>query len=194
MQSMMGPNGENACATPETFGPDPNFRTVKVPDTKAYGIDIDGQDSRAKGKPAPGTCAHNDLVGMNGEHGVDNQFFRVVGCSNSYQSTGSIQLAGRSRCDGRLGHPGSRSTESTTFAMTTASKSVFRECRSHRAQPESRALAERHLRGRSGSSFPGQDARPHQRRRADDRSGDCALHKITNSIYLERPLNDARCR
>ena len=25
---------------------------------------------------------------MNGERGIDNQFFRVVGCSNSYQSTG----------------------------------------------------------------------------------------------------------
>ena len=88
MQSMMGPNGENPCSKPEKFGPDPNFRTVKIPDAKAYGIDIDGQDSRAKGKPAPGTCAHNDLVGMNGERGIDNQFFRVVGCSNSYQSTG----------------------------------------------------------------------------------------------------------
>ena len=69
-------SGPNACSTPETFRPDPNFRTVKIPDIKAYGIDMDGRNSRAKGKPAPGTCAHNDLVGMNGERGIDNQFFR----------------------------------------------------------------------------------------------------------------------
>ena len=25
---------------------------------------------------------------MNGERGIDNQFYRLVGCSNSYQSTG----------------------------------------------------------------------------------------------------------
>src|SRR4030095_915336 len=36
----------------------------------------------------PGTCAHNDLVGMNGEHGIDNQFYRLVGCDKAYQSTG----------------------------------------------------------------------------------------------------------
>ena len=61
MASMMGPNGQNPCSMPEKFGPDPNFRTVKVPDAKVFGIDMDGRDSRAKGKPAPGTCAHNDL-------------------------------------------------------------------------------------------------------------------------------------
>ena len=86
--SLHGPNGQDVCLNPEVAGPDPGFRTVKVPETKAYGIDLDGRDSRAKGKPAPGTCAHDDLSGMNGEHGIDNQFYRLVGCSNSYQSTG----------------------------------------------------------------------------------------------------------
>jgi len=85
---FMGPDGKNVCLNPEDFKPDPNYRTVEVADAKAYGIDLDGQASRASGKPAPGTCAHNDLLGMNGERGIDNQFFRAVGCSNSFQSTG----------------------------------------------------------------------------------------------------------
>ena len=88
IRNMMDPNRPDPCRTPEAAGPDPGFHTAKVPATKAYGIDLDGRDSRAKGKPAPGTCAHDDLVGMNGGHGIDNQFYRLVGCSNSYQSTG----------------------------------------------------------------------------------------------------------
>ena len=88
MARFMGPSGKNACLNPEAFEPDPGFRTVDGADAKAYGIDLDGEHSRSAGKPARGTCAHNDLVGLNGERGIDNQFFRVVGCSNSFQSTG----------------------------------------------------------------------------------------------------------
>jgi hypothetical protein len=80
-------NGQNMCANPEAFPADPNWRTVDVPNIPAYGIDLDGQDSRIKGKPAPGTCPHEDFRGFNGERGIDNQFFRVVGCSRSYQPT-----------------------------------------------------------------------------------------------------------
>lgn len=82
------PNGQNTCMNPEAAAPDPNWRTVDAPNVPAYGIDLDGQDSHAKGKPAPGTCAHDDFHGFNGERGIDNQFFRVVGCSRSYQPTG----------------------------------------------------------------------------------------------------------
>jgi hypothetical protein len=82
------PNGQNTCMNPEAAAPDPNWRTVDAPNVPAYGIDLDGQDSHAKGKPAPGTCAHDDFRGFNGERGIDNQFFRVVGCSRSYQPTG----------------------------------------------------------------------------------------------------------
>jgi len=33
-------------------------------------------------------CPHDDFRGMNGERGIDNQFFRLVGCSKAFQSTG----------------------------------------------------------------------------------------------------------
>jgi hypothetical protein len=84
----VAPNGQNLCTNPEAGKPDPSWRTVTVPNIPAYGIDLDGQDSRAKGRVAPNTCAHDDFRGFNGEKGIDNQFFRVVGCTRSYQSTG----------------------------------------------------------------------------------------------------------
>jgi hypothetical protein len=86
--AFRGPGRQNYCQNPELGQPDPNWRTVSGKDVPADGIDLDGQDSRAKGRAATGTCAHEDFRGLKGEHGVDNQFFRVVGCSKSFQSTG----------------------------------------------------------------------------------------------------------
>jgi hypothetical protein len=53
------------------------------------GIDLDGQVSRAKGRAAPGTCPHEDFPTFDGRQGIDNQFFRAVGCMPSFQPGGS---------------------------------------------------------------------------------------------------------
>jgi hypothetical protein len=82
------PNGQNLCMNPEAGPPDPHFRTVTGKNVPAEGIDLDGQDSHANGKAAPGLCPHEDFRGLNGERGIDNQFFRLVGCSKAFQSTG----------------------------------------------------------------------------------------------------------
>lgn len=76
---------DSACANPEAFGPDPNFRTVKVRDAKAIGIDLDGRDSRLQ-NTSSGACPHDDLMGMNSERGIDNQFYRLVGCLHGYHA------------------------------------------------------------------------------------------------------------
>jgi hypothetical protein len=95
LQSLKAMFARRICENPEKAGPDPDFRTVEGPKVPAYGIDLDGQDSRASGKPAPGTCAHDDFVGFDGEHGIDNQFYRAVGCTPHFQpSQGGGQLSG----------------------------------------------------------------------------------------------------
>ncbi len=83
-----GPGGEDLCQHPEAGKPDPYFHTVEQANIPAFGIDIDGVASSTGAAPAPNTCPHDDLIGMNGEPGIDNQFFRVVGCNRSFQSTG----------------------------------------------------------------------------------------------------------
>ena len=73
-------NGQSLCMHPE-LGSDPHYRTMTTNITPVVGgIDLDGQNSTAKGRPAPGTCAHDDFRGLNGERGIDNQWFRVTGC------------------------------------------------------------------------------------------------------------------
>jgi hypothetical protein len=77
------------CLNPLEAGPDPLFRTVGTSDVALEGLDLDGQISRVGGKPAAGTCAHDDFNGANGTRGIDNQFYRAVGCTPGFQSTGT---------------------------------------------------------------------------------------------------------
>lgn len=79
-------NGQNLCTHPE-LAPDPHYRTMDATNVVSYGIDLDGQNSRAGGRAAPGTCSHNDFAGVNGAQGVDNQMLRVVGCTGNMART-----------------------------------------------------------------------------------------------------------
>jgi hypothetical protein len=190
----VAPNGQNLCTNPEAGRPDPNWRVVAAPNIPAYGIDLDGQDSRVKGKPAPNTCAHDDFRGFNGEKGIDNQFLRVVGCSRSYQSTGQsadntielrtgswgvlITLAGVDdiRNDpsvevGIYANADPIQLSPTREPVTFATYAITQD-------PRFRATTH----GRIVNGVLTTDP------------VDVRFYKVTNSMYLERPLQDARLR
>lgn len=81
-------DGKNICLNPELGQPDPGWRMVSGQNIKVEGIDLDGQDSAPGKRPAAGTCAHEDFQGTQGERGVDNQWYRVIGCTTGFQTTG----------------------------------------------------------------------------------------------------------
>jgi hypothetical protein len=70
-QVSTAPNGQNLCMNPEAGQPDPYFRTVDRDNIVVDGIELGGA--------RPGT--ERDQL-------VRNQFYRVVGCSRSWQSSG----------------------------------------------------------------------------------------------------------
>ncbi len=76
-----GANGEDYCLNPEVAPADTHFRTLPSNSATALGIDIDGG-------ARPAACAQGEFAGPNGERGVDNQFYRLVGCSRSFQPEG----------------------------------------------------------------------------------------------------------
>ena len=76
-----GPHGENVCIDP-TAVPDPGMKIVKG--RFAYGFNLDGKTDDA-GPPAPNTCAHEKFVSPDGEKGIDNQLYRVLGCQNGHR-------------------------------------------------------------------------------------------------------------
>lgn len=87
MAVFTSPTGKNLCLHPEDGPPDPGWRNVSG-NVRVDGIDLDGRDSARGKKPAAGTCAQQDFQGTNGERGIDNQFYRMIGCTTGYQSTG----------------------------------------------------------------------------------------------------------
>ncbi len=80
-----GPNGEDICAEP-TSVVDPPMQIVEG--KYGYGIDLDGNtDGEATAK----TCKHRNFTGLNGEPGIDNQMYRLMGCVQAWRSYGHIE-------------------------------------------------------------------------------------------------------
>ena len=81
-----GPNGENVCFNPNAVQ-DPPMRVVEG--KFSYGANIDGTtDGRATAK----TCKHEKFTGVDGTVGVDNQFYRLVGCTYGWRHVGAVDL------------------------------------------------------------------------------------------------------
>lgn len=192
-EMSMLPNGQNVCMNPEAAQPDPqNFRPMTSANVRAYGIDLDGQNTRANGAPAPGMCAQTDFTGVNGARGIDNQFLRVVGCSNSYRSTGqswdnTIEL-----------RTGSWGVLISLSGVDDLRNDPEVEVGIHAAaDPIQLSPAQEPL--RDATYAPMQDARFRAVTRGRVVDGvlstdpvDVRLYKVTNSMYVERPLRDAR--
>jgi hypothetical protein len=79
---VMGPNGTNICSQPDMFSR-PAMRTVQSP--RARGLDLDG------GKPGADNCAHEEFTDPHGQAGVDNQEYRVMGCTLNWRGTDGIK-------------------------------------------------------------------------------------------------------
>lgn len=71
------PDGRNYCQFPAIAPPDPDFRTMLQNGVRVEGIDLDGE-----------TTAGSDFTTSDGTPGVDNQFYRATGCSQSFQPGG----------------------------------------------------------------------------------------------------------
>ena len=73
----------DACKDP-SVRPDPGHITLDGPAT-IVGLDLDGQHSKLS---AGGQCAHEDFVGPQGESGIDNQYWRLMGCVTGFRPDG----------------------------------------------------------------------------------------------------------
>ena len=77
-----GPHGENVCADPAS-APDPSWKTAKSP--VSFGMNLDGT---ADGAATANSCKHDKFTGVDGTQGVDNQLYRVLGCSKGHRGQG----------------------------------------------------------------------------------------------------------
>lgn len=72
---------KNVCMYPELAGPDPHFRTVESSDVPVYGISMQGAETF-------GSNPDLTFPAIEGGDRVENQFYRAVGCSRSWQPRG----------------------------------------------------------------------------------------------------------
>jgi len=72
----------DACQDPLSQS-DPGFLTLDGPAT-VHGLDLDGVDTR-RADSAAASCAHDDFAGHGGETGIDNQYWRLMGCIRGYR-------------------------------------------------------------------------------------------------------------
>jgi hypothetical protein len=188
------PNGQNLCLNPEAGKPDPFFRAVTGKNIAVEGIDLDGQDSRADGKPAPGTCAHDDFRGMNGERGIDNQFYRLVGCTKSFQSTGQSNTFEIEMYTGSWGILLTLKGVADLHNAKNVEVGIYASADPIQLSPTREALA-------NATYASDQDPRFRATTHGRIVNGvlttdpvDVRFHWTVNGIHLERPLQDARMR
>ena len=77
---LRGPNRLNAVRLPGIVR-DPG--QVEPKTSIARGLNLDGDDG--KGTPPSGVCKHDNFVSEDGRTGIDNQLYRVIGCSSGFQ-------------------------------------------------------------------------------------------------------------
>jgi len=82
-----GRNGEDVCLYPESVD-DPPLRTVEG--KLSYGVDLDG---RSDGAATPKTCAHENFTHPDGTPGIDNQMYRLIGCTYGWRkNVGTVDM------------------------------------------------------------------------------------------------------
>ncbi|MFL2771930.1 MAG: hypothetical protein ACJZ9F_13090 [Rhodospirillaceae bacterium] len=85
MSAKRGPNGEDVCAMP-TIVEDPPLKIVEG--TISYGMNLDGLTNS---NATPKTCSHENFTSPDGEAGVDNQMYRLLGCVYGWRDSGYIE-------------------------------------------------------------------------------------------------------
>ena len=90
--------GRDICSAAATFDTPDRVVQKTIQSKVAPGLDLDGAADDST--PAPGTCAHQSFTGVNGERGVDNQYFRAIACNTFWRGAGTAPGPGQTLPDG----------------------------------------------------------------------------------------------
>jgi len=182
------PDGRNLCLNPEAGLPDPNWRMVTGSNVRVGGIDLAGG-----GRPA-GSCGQKDFLGTDGKPGIDNQFYRVVGCMAGFQSNGAANgfqtemltgswgiLIALGKVDSLTNDPDVEVTISANadpIQLSADRKPLAFATYAVDRDPRYRAVTRGRIAGGVLTIDP----------------ADVRLHNVVNGAYTDRVLRDARLR
>lgn len=177
--------GENICMHPELAEPDPHFRTVESSDVPVYGISLEGAETFGA-DPALAFPA------LEGDGRVENQFFRTVGCSRSWQSRGQSNGYVIEMLTGAWGIVFSLSGVDDITNDDQVEVGIHANGDPIQLSPSREPLE-------YATYIIDQDPRFQARTRGQIRDGvlttepiDVRFHQVVNGMLLERTLRDAR--
>lgn len=87
-----GPQGQNVAYNPTVVKDALPLREVHG--NIAYGLNLDDDET---GKATANTCAHENFVTPEGERGIDNQLYRIIGCSPGWRGDGINKIFHRAQ-------------------------------------------------------------------------------------------------
>ncbi|MCB1690703.1 MAG: hypothetical protein KDI33_19555 [Halioglobus sp.] len=183
-------DGQNLCMNPEAGEPDPHFRTVDLSTMPMPGIDLDGGHSAED--RAENTCEHVAFTGTDGETGIDNQFYRVVGCSASFQSTGPSNGFDTEMLTGSWGILMTLSGLDDIVDDDSVEVSIYANSDPIQLSPGRKPLAYATYLADPDPEFSATTQGRIKDGILTTDPTDVLFHHVVNSMYLRRPLRAAR--
>jgi hypothetical protein len=183
------PDGRNYCMNPEIAPIDTHARTLTHIAAKANGLNLDGKISRSKADVVSGRF---DFDGVDGTKGVDNQFWRAVGCNHSFQSNAQSNGFGSEMYTGSWGILLTLSGVDDLKNDDEVEVGIYANADPMQVSPTRKALE-------YATYAMDQDAKYRTRSAGRIKDGvlttqpvDIRVRKVTNALYLDRTLRDAR--
>ena len=175
------PDGRNYCAHPEISPPDPFYRTMQSNRVRLDGLDLDGKFTKA-----------SDFVSPSGRTGIDNQFYRAVGCNTAYQPTGQANQFDIGMYAGEWGILIGLADVDDIRNDDHVEVGIYANADPIALSPTREALE-------YGTYAMDQDPRFRAKTTGRIQDGvlrtdpvDVRFHHTVNSMHLERPMRDAR--
>jgi hypothetical protein len=184
-------DGKDYCTNPALAPQDPHARYHINPAARAEGLNLDDKVSRS---PADIASGQLDFVGLDGTQGIDNQFWRVVGCSKPYQKAGHAVGFGQEMYAGSWGllvlledlddvrnddHVTVRLYSNADPMQLSPSREAL-DYATYAYDPDPAYRAETTGKLKDGVLTTG--------------LFDFRFKRVTNAMYVDRPLNQARIR
>ena len=170
LQLASAPDGRNLCTNPDAGPKDPFFRTLDTATVKPDGIPMDGGDSSR------------------------NQFYRVVGCSRSFQPTGLSNSFGTEMLTGSWGILITVSGIHNLTNDKDVEVGIFANADPIELSPDRKPLA-------FATYAVDQNPRFRAKTHGHIENGvlttdpvDVRFHNVVNGMHFERPLKHARLR
>lgn len=182
-------DGKHFCINPELAPIDEHARMLLSATARADGINIDGAVSRSAADIRSG---RHDFVGLDGTEGVDNQFWRAVGCTKSFQSDGQSNAFGIEMQSGAWGVVVQLSDVDDLANDDHVEVGIYANADPMQVSPTREALDFATYAMEQDENFRASTTGRIINGVLTTEPVDVRFRRVVNAMYLERPLRSAR--